>query len=306
MCWCSTPTGLLAAATETIAAIRRLTDKPVRYVVNSHNHDDHVFGNQAYLEAFPGVEFIAHDNTRAGMLTETAGHIPEAIKAYEAGIPRVEKRVSTGLDADGKALSEEDRKEYARILPIYRTFLERIRPIRLVPQTLTFDSSLTIHQGAREIQLRYFGNGNTRGDIVLWLPRERILLTGDLLVHPVPYAFGSFITDWAGTMELLRRLDAAIIVPGHGPVMRDHAYLDDTTALLQDIVRQVSAGVARGQSLEEVQKAIQLNAFRDRMAGTDAIRLGTWEGSIIKRAVPDAYAEAVAAARAKKAKPPTG
>ena len=168
-----------AAAAMTIAAIRRLTDKPVRYVVNSHNHDDHVFGNQAYLEAFPGVEFIAHDATRADMLTETAGHIPEALQSYTRRIPRIEEMVRTGRNANGTALSEEDRREYARLLPVYRTFLERIRPIRLVPQTLTFDRALTLHQGEREIQLRYFGDGNTRGDVVLWLPRERILLTGD-------------------------------------------------------------------------------------------------------------------------------
>lgn len=282
------------AAAETIAAIRRLTGKPVRYVVNSHNHDDHVLGNQAYQAAFPGVEFIAHDNTRADMLTETAGHIPEALQAYERGIPRVEAALRTGRRSNGEALSEADRRQYAHLLPVYRTFLERIRPIRLVPQTLTFDSALTLHQGAREIQLRYLGDGNTRGDVVLWLPRERILLTGDLLVHPVPFAFGSFIADWARTMTALRRFNAAIIVPGHGPVMRDHAFLDDVTALLAELARQVEAGVARGLSLEQVRQSMRLDAFRDRMAGTDPQRLGTWQASIMTGAVNSAYEQAVA------------
>src|SRR3712207_1660307 len=56
-----------AGARSVIAEIRKLTDKPVRYVVNSHWHDDHVFGNQSYKEAFPGVEFVAHRNTREDM-----------------------------------------------------------------------------------------------------------------------------------------------------------------------------------------------------------------------------------------------
>ena len=65
-------TGLLpSSARRMAAALRRLTTKPVRYVVNTHWHDDHHNGNQVYRELWPGVEFIAHRNTRADMFAHT-------------------------------------------------------------------------------------------------------------------------------------------------------------------------------------------------------------------------------------------
>ncbi len=86
--------------------------------------------------------------------------------------------------------------------------------------------SLILRRGERTIVIRYLGRGNTRGDLSVWLPREGVLATGDLLVNPVPYSFGSYLGDWVATLRKLRTLPARAIVPGHGAIQRDWSYLD--------------------------------------------------------------------------------
>jgi glyoxylase-like metal-dependent hydrolase (beta-lactamase superfamily II) len=281
-----------ASARTIIAEIRKLTDKTVRYVVNSHWHDDHIFGNQSYQEAFPGVEFIAHQNTRDDMEKLAYPHIQGAINKYTKAVSDTEAQLSKGVKPNGEKLTEEENAELSEQLKVYKDFLPKIRPIRLVLPTITFDQQLSLYQGSRIIQILYFGRGNTRGDVAVYLPREKVLITGDLLVHPVPFAYGSFIGEWVQAMKKLRELDANIIIPGHGPVMRDKEYLNLVIDLLESVINQVQGAVKRGLSLEETRKVVNLETFRHRLASDDSARNDTFNDSIIRAAIERAYREA--------------
>jgi glyoxylase-like metal-dependent hydrolase (beta-lactamase superfamily II) len=141
------------------------------------------------------------------------------------------------------------------------------------PPTLTFEHDLRIDLGGRVVELRFLGRGNTAGDVVAWLPQERIVVAGDLVDHPVPYAFGGYPTEWSRTLRRLAALDAAILVPGHGAVLRDRRYLQRVIALLDDVQRQVNALIDRrgsAASVEEAVRSIDLSAERLEMAGNDA------------------------------------
>ena len=281
-----------ATARAVIAEIRKLTHTPVRYVVNSHWHDDHIFGNQSYKEAFPQVEFIAHRNTREDMEKLAFPHIQGGINRFAKALSDTETQLKTGAKPNGEKLTEKERAQLEEELKVYKDTLPKIKDIRLVLPTVTFDQRLTLYQGAREIQILYFGRGNTRGDVVVYLPREKILATGDLLVHPVPFAYGSFLGEWIQSMKKMRELDAAVIMPGHGPLMRDKEYLDTVIALLESIVSQTQDAFKRGLSLEETRKAVNLESFRRRLAGDDAVRLDTFDDSIIRVGIERAYKEA--------------
>ncbi|HVF44108.1 MAG TPA: MBL fold metallo-hydrolase [Pyrinomonadaceae bacterium] len=281
-----------ASARAVIAEIRKLTDKPVRYVVNSHWHDDHIFGNQSYREAFPRVEFVAHRNTREDMDKLARPHIQGGINRFTKAAADAETQLSTGLKPDGEKLTEKERAQLGEELKVYKDYLPKIKDVRLVLPTVTFDQSLTLYQGGREIRILYFGRGNTRGDVAVYLPRERVLATGDLLVHPVPFAYGSFLGEWIQALKKLRELDAAVIVPGHGPVMRDGEYVDTVISLLESVTSQVQDAVKRGLSLEETRKAVNLEGFRKRLAGDDPVRLDTFDDSIMRVGVERAYKEA--------------
>ena len=281
-----------ATARTIIAEIHKLTNKPVRYVVNSHWHDDHIFGNQSYQEAFPQVQFIAHQNTRDDMEKLAFPHIQGGINRFTKEASEAEARLSAGAKPNGEKLTEQERAELSEQLKVYKDVLPKIRPIRLVLPTITFEQQLSLYQGSRTIQLLYFGRGNTRGDVAVYLPKEKVLITGDLLVHPVPFAYGSFLGEWIQTLKKLREIDANVIIPGHGPLMRDKEYLNLVIALLESVVSQVQDAFNRGLSLEETRKAVNLEAFRRRMAGDDPVRNDTFNDSILRVAIERAYREA--------------
>lgn len=281
-----------AGARGVIAEIRKLTDKPVRYVVNSHWHDDHIFGNQSYKEAFPQVEFVAHRNTREDMEKLAFPHIQGGVDRFTKAIADAESQLGTGAKPGGEKLTDKERAQLSYELKVYKDVLPELKTIRLVLPTITFDQRLTLYLGGREVQILYFGRGNTRGDVAVYLPRERVLATGDLLVHPVPFAYGSFLGEWIQSMKRLRELDASVIVPGHGPLMRDKEYVNTVVALLESVVSQVQDAVKRGLSLEETRKAVNVESFRRRLAGDDPVRLETFDDSIMRVGVERAYREA--------------
>jgi glyoxylase-like metal-dependent hydrolase (beta-lactamase superfamily II) len=288
-----------AAARATIAEIRKLTNKPVRYVVNTHWHDDHIFGNQSYLEVFPQVEFIAHHNTREDMKQLAFPHIQRGKERWSKVLAEAESQLAKGTKANGETMNAQEKAELREQLKVYREFLPKIQSIQLTLPTITFEQKLTLHQGSRTIEILNFGNGNTRGDVVVYLPQEKVLITGDLLVHPVPYAYGSFIKDWVETMKRVREIDAQVIIPGHGPIMRDKEYLSLVIALLESVSGQVQDAVRRGLSLEETRKTLNLESFRLRMAADDAVRNDTFNTSILQSAVNQAYKQAKEAAGSK-------
>lgn len=256
-----------SSAREMIAEIRKLTPNPVRYVINTHWHDDHVLGNQAYLEAFPGVEFIAHPRTRTAVLGQVAPSLVKNAVEYPKTFAQIEKRLAEGKKADGSPMTGEDRARTRRQIAGYRLFMDQMPGIRVTPPSLTAAGDLVLYRGDREIHIRHLGRGNTAGDLVVHLPRERVLITGDLVVAPVPYSFGSFIGEWIRTLGVLRAIDADVIVPGHGPLQHDRQYIDGVIALLEELRRQTTDAVRRGLTLEQTREEVKLDEFRRRFAG---------------------------------------
>lgn len=280
-------------ARRVIAEIRRLTPKPVRYVVNTHWHGDHWFGNQAYREAFPGVEFIAHPNTLADLeANEIPSLGPSRDSALPAAIRGLEERYRTGVRRDGKPLTAADSAAVRRQLAAFRWAIPAAREIRPLRPTLLVADSLVLWRGDRAVVIRFLGRGNTRGDLTVWLPREQVLVTGDLLVNPVPYSFGSYLSEWVATLTRLRALPARVIVPGHGAIQRDWAYLDLVTELLRSTVAQARGAVERGLDLAATRGAVDLSGLRARFTGGDPLRERAFDAFFITPAVERAWLEA--------------
>jgi glyoxylase-like metal-dependent hydrolase (beta-lactamase superfamily II) len=108
----------------------------------------------------------------------------------------------------------------------------------------------------------------------VYLPKDKIVVAGDLLVQPIPYIFDGYPSEWIGTLQRLSELDAQTIVPGHGSVMHDKTYLYLVRDLLKSAVDQMEAhlrqtGPAMSQTLDEVKGRVDLSPFRERFAGSD-------------------------------------
>ena len=278
------------AARAMIAEIRKLTPLPVRQLVNSHWHDDHIFGNQAYRDAFPGIEIIAHRQTRADMVERVIPSLKDyGIDYWTKMAVGFEERLAKGTRPDGTPLTDAQKTRLRDQARTVREFLPKIPSLSVALPSLATDGSVTLFQGDREIQLLYLGVGNTGGDLAIYLPKEKILATGDLLVHPTPFAYGSEIGPWIGVLKQLRQLDAAIILPGHGPLMRDKVYLDLVIGLFESLLAQVTASAKAGLSLEETRKKIDLESFRTQLSGDDAFRRAMFGDSILREAVERTY-----------------
>src|SRR6202012_1415213 len=146
--------------------------------------------------------------------------------------------------------------------------------------SLTFDHRLTLYHGGRVFELLELP-GNTAGDTVLYLPAEKILLTGDLLVYPVPYTASSHPKAWIESLETLDRLDAQLIVPGHGSAQHDKVYLHLVTDSLKYVVAQVHEALQRGMTMAETQKFVNLDSLRIKFTHDDAQLNDEFQGNFL-------------------------
>lgn len=288
-----------AAAREDIARIKQWTDKPVRYLLNTHWHFDHTMGNATYADAFPGLTIIAHSETRK----EIAGYNPGWFERYPQRAERFKEMIATGKAQDGRALTEIEKKDLADSLPGFEPVGLEYQKIGkrlpdLVPN-LAFDHELDVDLGYREVRVMHLGRGNTLGDAIVYLPKEKVIAAGDLLDYPVPYLGGGYPVEEIGTLENMARLDAETIVPGHGDVLHGKAYLDQVIEFLKVIVAEVNKQVyliGNGfRNSEKVQKAVLENldvkSWRQRFAGSDKDNADFFDTFSLPGAITAACAE---------------
>jgi len=268
-----------------IALIRSVTDKPVRYLVITHWHFDHNNGTVAYRDAFPGVAVVSERATRdyielnatwwAKMSTAPAG-------ARRAALSVMEERLSSGRDSAGQPLSPDARGALGRHVRQRRSELAELASLVVVPPNLVFDRELTLTLGRRRIQVRDWGRANSPHDVTVYLPDERVLFTGDILVQaPVPYLGASWPVPWIDVLRQIEAIPVAALVPGHGPVMRDHTYTRQVRGLLEAAASRVDTLARRGRTLEQVQDSVTLSDVRAQVAAWRAPELDAdWRASI--------------------------
>lgn len=236
-----------------IAEIRRLTDKPVRTLINSHWHMDHWSGNDEFLKAFPGLQIIATLETRDYIRRMGAEFLLDSSRAgLRDSREALAAALKTGRLPDGTALTDEVRRQREQAIDRRSRFVEEMAAVPRVMPNVGFRDELTFWRGRREFRL-YDLTGDAAGSTVLYLPAEKILVTGDVLVSPPdgagppPWTTNSYrIAPWLASLRRLEQLDAAVIVPGQGPLMRDNSYLKLTADIFAAITAQVHSALERG------------------------------------------------------------
>jgi glyoxylase-like metal-dependent hydrolase (beta-lactamase superfamily II) len=242
-----TPGGAWALRDE----LKTITKKPIRYVVNSHYHFDHSHGNQIYG---PEVEIIGHEFARQQILAGKSIDSP-AHEFFVGGVPAqitaLEQRLAAATDA-------KTRESIQAQLDVQRNHLEGTKAVRPTPPTATLTQSMTLYRGSREIRLVHLGRGHTAGDVVVFLPKERIVATGDLLIEQTSYMGDAYFTDWIQTIDALKKLDFDTVLPGHGRPFSGKAKLDHWQAYLRDFWAQAQKFHKAGVPWEEAAKQVDL------------------------------------------------
>jgi cyclase len=133
-----------------------------------------------------------------------------------------------------------------------------------------------IHSADRQVVVEWLGPGNTEGDVIVRLPDDDIVITGDLVVLPIPFAFDSPMTDWITTLEKLRDIDAGTIIPGHGPVQYDSSAVDRLIALLEDTLASVKAAHDSYLPYSRLSEKVDLTEHEAIYTNGDARHVFAW------------------------------
>ncbi len=197
-----------ANARALVDQIKTVTDKPVRYIVNTHYH----FSPIAAGEAFPaGIEVVGHELARKTLLIDNAG------KPRAAG--------ST-----------------------------------VAPPTVGMTTRLALYRGDREIRALYVGRGHSDNDVVVLLPKERIICTGDLFGSELPDMSAANITDWISTLEALKLQDFETVLPARGAPFKGKAKIDALQSYLRDVLSRTTELLNRGMSVEDTARRVDLTS----------------------------------------------
>jgi glyoxylase-like metal-dependent hydrolase (beta-lactamase superfamily II) len=269
--------GLTAGNGRTIVSyIRARSQKPVKAVIITHWHNDHPQGVSAIRGAWPKVRIIATEETKKGMVGPELGELVglEPGPQYDERVNKLNAEQQVTLDkliAD--PATAPDRVERAKKAKNdYMVFAESYAGTHVVPPTETFVKELRIDDPAVPVEVKFLGRANTAGDAIVWLPKQKIAMSGDMVVWPTPFGFFSFPGDWVQTLGMLKALGYRTLIPGHGEPQTDTAYIDNLIASIEDIRAQVGPLAKRGLSLEEVGKRVDFSRYRDLFGKTERMK----------------------------------
>jgi glyoxylase-like metal-dependent hydrolase (beta-lactamase superfamily II) len=258
--------------------IKSVSNKPVTAIAITHWHSDHSLGVTTILKTWPSAEVIATNATR--------GHILGApmINMYPEGAPDAAK-MKPLLDNLEQTLGKLRQRSADTTLPAamragYASALEEFTLYRkdldgaFLPAKIDgFETERVLDDPVRPVHLQFLGRGNTDGDLIGWLPKQRILATGDLVVAPIPYGFDSYVASWQSALDKLIAFHARTIIPGHGVPMHDNSYVTALRDMISDL-RARMASIGPKEDLDQASKdlAPAFAQYQKRFAGDDPWR----------------------------------
>jgi cyclase len=205
--------------------IRKVTDKPIKWVINSHFHGDHHMGNSVFKAL--GATFVAHEET-------------------------------------ARIMRQVQPKEMARRVDGFKSRGYDPAEVRLVLPDVTFDSKMTIVLGGREIRLFYLGPGQQAGDTFIQFPHARLLFTpGAFAKHSMPnMAFTPSVDSWIKLLDQVAVMDVDTILPTHGDVAT-RADVKELAAMLADEYATVKDAANRGVDLDQAVRTLTFPQYKD-------------------------------------------
>ncbi|MEE8119355.1 MAG: MBL fold metallo-hydrolase [Gammaproteobacteria bacterium] len=289
--------GFPQSARNLIALLETLTDKPVSTLINTHWHGDHNLGNQVWLQKYPVLDLVAHENTKLAMTGPAMDYVEEEVKQMDGYKEVLQQRIETGKFRDGRDIDAESLQRYKTMLNDLPALVNAASEIVITPPTRTFKDSLILQRGERKIKVFFLGRGNTNGDAIVYVPDQETVITGDLVVLPIPYGLNSFPEDWILTLQQLRDMKWKFLIPGHGAVQTDDFYLADLQDLLKEVRKQVYKGVAHGFELEKIRENLNLDEYAEKFSrGSSRNRMlfeAYWKQPISESAYKEARGEPI-------------
>lgn len=264
--------GAPIAAKQVIQTIKSKTDAPVRYLILTHGHGDHTGGCQEYVKAYPNLEILAHPGTKRYMDNGGLQYMAD-IATSTASRQRQEKEEIAEIE---KANPKYKAEILANVNQYYFEDLAirsaAYQNLEIIAPTATITDNLTLYREDREIHIFHAGYGKTASDIMVWLPKEKIMVAGDILTLPVPYGFSRNPDEWLKRLEELAAMDFEHLIPGHGTVQRDKIYLEKVIQLVKKVKQEVEIGLKKGHNEAEIFQNISIEKEKQAITGGDPVK----------------------------------
>ena len=245
-----------AAARAFIQDLKLLTPKPVRYVVNTHFHYDHTDGNQVYAGK---ADIIAHEYVKQAIETLNVLQREPFKTSQLTNVPlRIEmlkKQLADAKDPSTRQMLEQQ-------LTVAQAGWEQLKEIKPTPPNVTYSTKKVLDLGGREVQLLFLGRGHTNGDTVVFLPKEKIAATGDLMESQIAYMGDAQFDEWVTTLDALKKLDFETDLPGHGMPFKGKALITAFQGYLRDLTKQAGDLRKQGVSAEVAAQRVDLTAYK--------------------------------------------
>ena len=239
--------------------------------VGSHGavivNEEDVLLVESHISPAAAHAVVGHEVTRE--MLESGASLGRSYELYVGGLPDQIAGLEGALDelqgsvdeAEDEAAREEAANRLAQMesrLAYMRNYAAGQEGMMPTGPNTTLSERLTLFRGDREIRILFFGRGHTGGDVVVHLPQERVIVTGDLLVPGLPYMGDGYLAEWVETLEHVKALDFDWVLPGHGQPFQDK----ERITYLQDYMRDLQARAAelhaQGMSYEEAAAQIDM------------------------------------------------
>ncbi|MCJ7525408.1 MAG: MBL fold metallo-hydrolase [Candidatus Aminicenantes bacterium] len=241
-----------------VEKIRSVTDRPIRYVVLTHSHGDHVFGLQSFP---PGTLIIAQQNLTKNMQRDD-DEIKDNLVKLPARITALKEKIAL-LGKKQKTLRLTEEESLKKLEGQYAFYKE----LQLVRPQITLDNGkMTISLGGETVEIINPGPAHIDDNLLVYFPGQKVVHMGDMLFyrhHPyIDWQAGSNTATWIAALRDVQTWPVEKVIPGHGPVAGKEA-LDEQIRYLSDLRAAVASGLKNGHTLEQMKKSIVLPAWKD-------------------------------------------
>ena len=269
--------GSPGAGRRIVEMVRSLSKKPVKAIFISEWHGDKPQGLSELMKVWPEARTIATRQTQAHLSDPRTMNTPASPDAKRnAEFVKLQSDTAARLETlAGKAKTDADRQGFAAAARMFRQYAIDVDGALTLTTHENFSDRLSIPDRIAPVEAMFLGAANTDGDAVIWLPKQKVLVAGEVVILPFPYGFESYPSGWIDVLKKLSAIKFRILVPGHGLPQHDRRQIVRIAAALKDVRAQVKQLAAQGLSLDQIQTRVDLSAQQASFVGTDPW-LGRW------------------------------